>query len=332
MSKRLDKLEANFLNTIKENNLINKGDKIVVGVSGGPDSIALLACLNKYKEKLNYDIVVAHVNHLIREDSTDDEQFVENVCEKMNIKCYIKRVNISEIAEKEKGSVEEIGRNERYKFFDEIVKKENANKIAIAHNMNDNAETMLLNLIRGCGLNGLEGIKPLEYNKYIRPLINCKREEIEEYCEKNKLEPRIDYTNKETIYKRNKIRNELIPYLKELNPNIIKNLSRLSKIIEEENEYINKVVEKTYKEIAEESLGNIAIDLKNFNELDVTIKEKLIMYTIEKLLGSARNIEKINIDDIIKICMRNVGNKYIIPNKNLKILIKNKKIFFMVLS
>ena len=152
MSKRLDKLEANFLNTIKENNLINTGDKIVVGVSGGPDSITLLACLNKYKEKLNYDIVVAHVNHLIRENSTDDEQFVENVCEKMNIKCYIKRVNISEIAEKEKGSVEEIGRNERYKFFDEIAKKENANKIAIAHNMNDNAETMLLNLIRGCGL------------------------------------------------------------------------------------------------------------------------------------------------------------------------------------
>ena len=97
MSKRLDMLEEEFLNTVKENNLIEKGDKIVVGVSGGPDSITLLTCLNKYKEKLNYEIVVAHVNHLIRKDSTEDEQFVENVCKNMKIKCYIKKVNILEL-------------------------------------------------------------------------------------------------------------------------------------------------------------------------------------------------------------------------------------------
>ena len=332
MSKRLDKLEENFLKTIKENNLIEKGDKIVVGVSGGPDSITLLECLNKYKEKLNYDIVVAHVNHLIRKDSTEDEQFVENVCKDMKIKCYIKRVNIIELANKTKRGLEETGRNERYKFFDEITKKEKANKIAIAHNMNDNAETILLNLIRGCGLNGLEGIQPIEYHKYIRPLINCKREEIEEYCRKNNLNPRIDYTNKENIYKRNKIRNELIPYLKQINPNIIQNLSRVSKIIKNENEYINIEVENIYNKISSESLGKIELDLKSFNNLHIAMKQNLVLYAINKLVGNVKNIEKINIDDIIKISMRNVGNKYIILNKKLKITIKNGKIIFTLLA
>ena len=252
MAKRLNIVEEKFLDTIKNNNLINSGDKIVVGVSGGPDSLTLLTLLNKYKSKFNYEIIVAHVNHLIRKDSTDDEQFVENYCKKNGIKFYCKRVNVQEIAKQQKKGEEEVGRNERYKFFDEICEKENANKIAIAHNMNDNAETMLLNLIRGTGLNGLEGIQPSQYNnRFIRPLINCNRNEIEDFCKENNLEPRIDSTNKENIYKRNIIRNKLIPFLKELNPNIIETLSRTSVIIAENNEFIQKEAQKNFNKITE---------------------------------------------------------------------------------
>ena len=332
MATRLDILEEKFLNTIKKDNLIETGDKIVVGVSGGPDSITLFECLNKYKGKLKCEIIVAHINHLIRKDSTEDEKFVENACRKNNIPCYIKRAEILKLAEEEKKGTEEVAREVRYKFFDEIAEKEGANKIAIAHNMNDNAETLLLNLIRGCGLSGLEGIQSKEYSKYIRPLINCKREEIEEYCNKNNLNPRIDYTNKENIYKRNRIRNELIPYLKELNPNIIDNLSKLSKIVKDENIYINKEVENIYNRISNRSLGKIEIDLKSFQKLEDAIKQNLIIYTITKLTGSARNIEKTHIDDIIKMCNKNIGNKYITPNKNIKIVIKNKKVIFISLS
>ena len=198
--------------------------------------------------------------------------------------------------------------------------------------MNDNAETVLLNLIRGCGLTGLEGIQSKKYDKYIRPLINVKREEIEEFCEKNDLKPRIDYTNKENIYKRNQIRNELIPYLKKLNPNIIENLSRMSKIIKNENIYINSQVKNIYNIISSKSLGKVEIDLKEFNKLNLTIKENLILYSIQELTGNRRNIEKINIDDIIKMANNNIGNKYIYPNKDIKILIKNKKIIFMLIS
>lgn len=332
MAKRLDILEQKFLDTIKKNNLIQEGDKIVIGVSGGPDSITLLTCLNKYKEKGKYEIVVAHINHLIRKDSTEDEKFVENVCKEMEIKCYIKREDILKIAKETKRGTEEVGRKIRYDFFDEVAKKEKANKIAIAHNMNDNAETILLNLIRGCGLSGLEGIGAKEYNKYIRPLIDCKREEIEAYCSKYKLNPRIDSTNKENIYKRNKIRNELLPYLKELNPNIIQNLSRLSKIVKNEKEYINSETKKVYNKITKQSLGKIEMELKDFQKLNTALKENLVIYAITKLLGDARNVEKVNIDDIIEMADKNIGNKYMEINKNLKILIKNKKIIFTSLG
>ncbi len=357
MAKRLDKLEQNFLDTIKENNLINKGDVIVVGVSGGPDSITLLTCLNKYKDYFEIKLICAHINHLIRKDSTEDEQFVENVCEKMGIKCYVKRAEVEKIAKEQKKGSEEVGRKIRYDFFDIIAKKENANKIAIAHNMNDNAETMLLNIIRGSGMQGLEGIQAEEYGKYIRPLINCSREDIEEYCEKYNLQPRIDSTNKENIYRRNIIRNKLLPEIKELNPNIVQSLSNLSKIVKVQNMHIKNEVEniynkiateelntsnlqnknnssmqKTNNEVGSESLGKIELDLPEFQKLDLGVQQNLVLYTISKLLGSTRNIEKVNVDDIIEICRRNVGNKYMYPNKNLKILVKNKKIIFMPLT
>ena len=392
--KNLNELEL-LVDTIKENNLINKGDVIVVGVSGGPDSITLLVCLNKYKDYLGIRIICAHINHLIRKDSTEDEQFVENICKNVGVKCYVKRAEVEKIAKKQKKGTEEIGRQIRYDFFDEVAKKENANKIAIAHNMNDNAETMLLNIIRGSGLIGLEGIQAKEYGKYIRPLINCKREEIEEYCAKNNLQPRIDSTNKENIYRRNIIRNKLLPQLQELNPNIVESLSNLSKIIKVQNMHIKNEVENIYRKIGTETinkeietklistemvkeafetkieeetldkkvekkaynknnsenslqkinkvqktkskekvgdLGKVELDLPEFQKLDLSIQQNLILYTINKVLGSARNVEKINIDDIIKMCKRNVGNKYIYPNKNLKILVKNKKIIFIPLT
>ena len=328
MSIRLDKLEEEVLNTINKNNLIEKGDVIVVGVSGGPDSITLLAVLNKFKEKLGIKLVVCHVNHLIRKDSTIDEEFVESSCEKLKIECYVKRVDVEKLAKEEKVGTEEEGRKIRYDFFDEIGKKVGANKIAIAHNKNDNAETVLLNLIRGSGLNGLEGIQPKEYGKYIRPLINVSREEIERYCDSYNLNPRIDSTNKENIYKRNRIRNELIPYLKELNPNIIENLSRISKIVKTENEYIKKNVEIEFtKKIVHKKMG-YEIDIKEFNALDICIRQNLIFYIINKLFGHTKNIEKTNIDDIIIMAENNIGNKYMLVNKNLKILVKNKKISF----
>lgn len=331
MAKRLDIVEEKFLNTIRENNLIQKGDVIVVGVSGGPDSITLLTCLNKYKEKLNCKIIVAHINHLIRKDSTEDEQFVENYCQKNEIPVFIKRAKVEEIAKEQKRGTEEVGRKIRYDFFNEVLKQNNANKIAVAHNLNDNAETMLLNLIRGTGLQGLEGIKP-KNNNIIRPLINCKREEIEEYCKKNNLNPRIDSTNSQNIYRRNIIRNQILPELKEINPNIVETLSKTAQIIRENNKYIKENAEKTFKEIGKiEHSNKIFFKLSEFNKQSRAIQSELIIISIKTLNGNFKNFSSKNIEDVLKIANNNIGNKYLTIN-NFKFEILDKKIYIYKLQ
>ena len=324
-------LKQKIINTIQENNLIEYGDKIIVGVSGGPDSICLLDILYKIKDEFNLTLYVCHINHGLRKNAILDEEYVKDFCQKRNIECFIKNADVKGQAKQQKIGTEEAGRNFRYDFFEEIFKLKKANKIATAHTENDNAETIIMNIIRGTGLPGLKGIEKKRQNKYIRPLINCARSEIEEYCYKNNLEPRIDETNKENIYTRNKIRNICIPYIeREFNSNIIGTLNRLAEVVTEENDYIQGEVEKIYKIILlEEKEKSIILDLKNFNKQNLVIKRRIILYTINKVLGTINGIEKKNIDDIINLCSRNIGNKFLYPNKNIKIMVKNKKIYFL---
>ena len=324
-------LEDKILNTIKTYNLIEKNDTVLVAVSGGPDSMCLLNSLIDLKEKIDINkIAVAHVNHMLREEADDETQYVKDYCKKNNIECFVKYVNINEVSKKEGISTEAAGRNERYCFFEEIAKKIKANKIALAHNYNDNAETVLMHFLRGSGISGLSGIKPYRENLYIRPIIECSREEIEEYCKKKKLDPKIDKTNSESIYTRNKIRNELIPYIEEnYNSNIITALNRLSEVVREEEQYMDKMIRKEYLNIVlNEEENEIIVDLKEFNKLDLVIKQREILYIIKKLFGSAQDIEKIHIDDIIKLANNNIGNKYLKPNKKIKVFVKAGKLSF----
>ena len=336
-------LEEKVLKTIKENDLIKNEDNIVVGVSGGPDSMALLnvlISLNKSK-KINCKIVVAHINHGIRVEADEETKYVQEFCEKNDITCYVKKEKVEELAKIQKIGTEEAGRKLRYSFFEGVLEKECANKIATAHTANDNAETVLMNIIRGAGTSGLKGIEIKRENKFIRPLLNCTRQEIEDYCEENKLNPRIDKTNKENIYTRNKIRNELIPFIeKEFNPNIIVALNRLSNLAKEENSFFEEKVENAYKEILiKEYLGNealegkntIILDLKKFNQKENVIKNRIVRYTINRLFGTSKDIEKIHILDIVKLCKNNIGNKFLLPNKNLKVFVNKGKIFFIKL-
>ncbi len=333
-------LEKKILKTIKKYELIKNGDNIVVGVSGGPDSMALLNALINIRENSNFkfSITVAHINHMIRVEADEETKYVEEFCKQKDIKCFIKKEKVEEIAKNDKIGTEEAGRKVRYSFFDEVAKKVNANKIATAHNANDNAETVLMNIIRGSGTSGLKGIEPIRENKYIRALIECTRAEIEEYCEEQNLAPKIDKSNMENIYTRNKVRNLLIPYIKEnFNPNIITSLNRLSSLASNENDFIQKKVEESYKEVLiKEMLGNkelqgkkqIIIDLKKFNKLDLVIKNRLMLYTIGRVLGASKNIEKVHIEDLVKLCSNNIGNKYLTPNKNIKVMVNNGKVYF----
>ena len=321
-------LEEKVRKTIREYNLIEKNDSIVVGVSGGPDSMTLLSILLKLKEEFNLKIYVAHVNHMLRENAIKDEEYVKEFCKKNNIEMFIKKANISEIAKKEKIGLEEAGRNARYNFFEEILKNTESNKIAIAHNINDKVETIIMNTLRGSGVSGLKGIEP-KRKKYIRPLIEIERHEIEKYCIENEINPRHDESNDDNTYTRNKIRNIIIPYIRnEFNPNIIKTLNRLSEIIKEEDEYVQSKTEKIFKEILLTNEKNkIELDPRKFNDQEKVIQKNLILLAIKKVKGSTQGIEKVNIDDIIKLCNNNIGNKLIRPVNQLEIGIKNKRIY-----
>ena len=325
-------MKQKIIETIKKYNLINSGDKIVLGVSGGPDSIAMLDILNQLKDEMNFEIYVVHVNHNIRgKDADEDEEYVKKYCEKYNIKCFSKKIDVPTIAKTKKIGTEEAGRKVRYEYFEEILKETKSNKIAIAHNKNDKVETIIMHLLRGSGISGLRGIEPIREEKFIKPLIECDRQEIENYCKENNLQPRIDKTNFENEYTRNKIRNLLIPYIEEnFNPNIVDTLNRLSDVVEKEDDFFHKIVENEYKNLKITADNKeIVLDLKKFNCLDYVIKSRIILYTIKELFGSAQGIEKIHIEDIIKLCGNNIGNKYLTPNKNIKIFIKKGKIFFI---
>lgn len=323
-------LKEEVLKTIETYNLIEMNDKIVIGVSGGPDSICLLHVLYGLKEKLGIEIVVAHVNHMLRDVADLETEYVQNFCKKLGIQCYVKKADILEISKTQKKGTEEVGRQIRYDFFDEVAKKTNSNKIATAHNSNDRAETVILNILRGSGLSGLKGIEPIRDNKYIRPLINTDRQDIENYCNDNKLEPKYDKTNNENIYTRNKVRNTVIPYIKkEFNPNIIKTINRLSSLATEENEYLQAITKQEFENLLIEKTENIILDLHKFNSLNLVIKRRLILYTINEVLYTTNGIEKVNIDDIIKLCKNNIGNKYLMPIKEIKVYVKKGKIYFI---
>ena len=317
----LDKVKK----TIEKFNLIKDEDKVVVGVSGGPDSICLLNVLHELK----YNICVAHINHGLRENAVIDEKFVTDFCKSINVPCFVKRVNLKENLFGM--TLEEAGRKVRYDFFHEIMEKENCTKIATAHNSNDNAETVIMNIIRGSGMSGLKGIEPIRDDVIVRPLIEGTRKEIEKYCLNKNLNPRHDESNDETIYTRNKIRLELIPYIeKNINSNVVSNINRMSEIISDEERFIKEQVDISYEACrVKEFDDKLVCNLKEFNKLDNVIKRRLIIKFIIKVLGNAKDIERVHIEDILKLCSNNIGKKYTMPNKHIKVYVDKGKVEFI---
>ena len=297
------------LDYVNKNNILEHGDSVILGVSGGADSVCMLHLLNSLKEELGIELTVVHVNHGIRGmEAERDAEFVEHISKKLGVECKIFHIDVPSIARNRKISEEEAGRIERYAVFESVAQDIGANKIAVAHNLNDNSETVLFHLFRGSGLKGMTGI-PVKRGKIIRPLLCLTRSEIEEYLEKNQLNYCIDSTNKETEYSRNKLRLEILPYIKEnINSKADEHIVNTAEGLREVYDYIECQTNEAYEECVRNN-----IILNKAKNLPSVILKEVIRRWIFKNTGSLKDITAIHIGMVVSLLNNNVSKKIEIP-------------------
>lgn len=303
--------------TIKKYNMIEKDDKVLVAVSGGADSVCLLHILYVLSENMGFKVGVAHLNHKIRGEEADaDERFVETLARKLNIEYFVKRVEVETLARNKNVTVEEAGRIARYMFFDEIRQEKKYNKIATAHNRNDMAETILMRILRGTGSEGFAGIKYAREDGVVRPLLDVKRNEIEEYLDAIGLSYCTDKTNSDNNYTRNRVRNELIPMLeKDFNPNIIDTIAGMGETVSSDGEFVRKYAERLYERInnplpKEEP---VVLHKETMEMLEYPIKARLVRIASEKAMGKGFTLEKKHTDEILKLLDKETGAEIHLP-------------------
>jgi len=306
------------LKTIYKYDMLEKGDHVVIGVSGGPDSICLLHILNYLKSDLDLSISIAHIEHGFRgQASIDDAQFVKELGNKMGIEVFVQYIDVPKLVEESKESPEEVGRDVRYDFYDEILSKTGADKVALGHNLDDQIETILMRILRGTGTRGLGGIPPVRDDIYIRPLIETSREDIMAFLDQGNFQYRIDKTNLEDIYHRNNIRLRLIPYLeKKYNPNLKQTLLRMAQILRQDNLYLDSLSNNEYKELSSKDTKGIFLKGKAIKCLPYPIKTRVLLMGIEELKGSTRDISFGHVIDIIDLLENGtVGACVMLPEK-----------------
>lgn len=284
--------------------MLTPGDRVLIALSGGPDSVCLLHILNYLKKRLNIKLYIAHLNHGIRgKESEKDADFVKKLARALNIKLVYGKLIIKKTGSKK--SIEEFLREKRYRFLKKAANKLKIDAVATAHTLDDQAETVLMRIIKGSTLKGLIGIPPVRYDgklKIIRPFIKTEKREILDYLEKNKIPFRVDSTNLEEKYFRNVIRKKILPYLSKFNPRIKRSLSNLASSLLEDFEFINLEKQKRLK------LIKSSVRKKNMKITDILLQPKSIQREIirEVIKGIGGDIKKLtyrhwkDIDEFIK--------------------------------
>ena len=287
---------------IKKHKMLNHGDGVLVAVSGGPDSMCLLHILHSLKESFKLRLMVVHINHQLRGESAEqDERYVQNLCEEWGIPFYSHREDIKLLSKTKGVSIEEAGREVRYNCFFKIKESQQLQKIALGQHGDDDAETIFMRILRGTGPNGLAGISPHRRDGVIRPLLSCSREEIEGYCKKHELFPKIDQSNLQPIYFRNKIRLEVFPYLEKYSRNLKYNLRNLGELMGEEQDYINYEMGKLWSQNANKIGKSIVLSMDWFVGLFPFQQKEMLRRSIEWVKGNLKEIEYIHIQLIIEM-------------------------------
>lgn len=296
-------LEKKVLEVIKKNQLIEAGEKVVIGVSGGPDSVCLLHILHQLAEELDIKLFAVHINHMLRGKEADrDEQYVSELCKSLQIPLQVKTIDIRKKAQEEKLSIEEAGRDARYEAFGTVADQLGAMKIAVAHNRNDQVETVFMRLLRGTGPDGLSGMD-VKRGRIIRPLLETEREEIESYCREYSLNPRTDSSNLENIYTRNRIRLELLPAIKRLfNFNINDNIYRLSSLVKQDMDFIEDYTAKAYRGCLQKADENeIVLDLAKLKQEHPAIVKRVIRHGVKILKGDLKGLESVHVESVFQM-------------------------------
>ncbi len=298
----------------ERNKLFAKGDRIVVGVSGGKDSVCLLDVLDQCREEFDLTLMVVHVNHCLRgEEADQDQAFVEKLAKDKGLAFYCEKIDVKEVAHERKMSEEEAGRHVRYQIMQHVCMEKGFNKIAVAHHQGDVAETVLFQMFRGSGPRGLSGIHAKrEYT--IRPILFAEPEEIDAYIEENNLPYCIDATNLVEEYTRNKLRLRVFPYVEaEINPRAKKHVAKAAQKIALQNNYIERQAKKEYMRVIHVDRGEYYYDCEQFDALDIVIKLEIIRLVLKNFRDSVKDITEKHYKMIISLSGKVAGKQVTLP-------------------
>lgn len=303
-SNRLDAFEIRVRKTIQKHRMLNPGEHVLVAVSGGADSVALLHCLHNLAPGLGLSLTVAHLNHGIRGQEGDkDENFVRHLSADLQLPFCSETIEVKRQAVDGKHNLEEFARLKRYEYFRLTARRIGAQKIAVGHNLNDQAETMLFRFVRGSGIEGLSAIHPVIDGLVIRPLLERSRAEVVEYLKQKGAEYRDDSTNLDVQYTRNRIRMELVPYLeKNLNPRLVETLAREGSLLRETWSFMEAEAREAFKKISRKDHESVLLHLDAFASLHTALQKQVLRQALKECLGSLRGVTSKHVDGLVMLC------------------------------
>lgn len=307
--------------SIKKYCMIDKGDTVICGLSGGPDSVCMLHVLDALKDRLGIELVAVHINHMIRGAQADEDmKFSEEFAKSLGVRFLCKIADIPNLAAKWKVSEEEAGRKVRYETFRETGKTVAPYKIAVAHNSNDVAETFFFNLARGAGLEGLCSIKRVN-GDIVRPLLDIYRDEIMSYLNQNRLPYKIDCTNLQCEYTRNRIRNKVIPVVNEaLNTDITRKIMHTTALLEDDLDWLKECGKKAYESCKKEREGHMVIYCEQFNELPVSLKRQVVRSYMSDCIGGLDGYGSFHVNRLMEMITGGTPSSMELPGKYVAIL------------
>jgi len=290
-----------FLATVEENRLISPGDRVLAAVSGGADSVCLLDLLRLVSGRFRLRLVGFHMNHGLRSSSRDDEAFVRRLFGEWKLELRVVRAPVARYARAHKLGIEEAGRVLRYRHMERLAARLDCQRIALGHTANDNLETMLLNLVRGAGLSGLAGI-PVWRGKFIRPLLDMERGDVERHLRSRGIEWVEDKSNQDVRFHRNLLRHRVVPILEQVNPAAVASARRASRLLTEENEFLDALAADVAEKVADVVRGSVRIDTRKFSNYNNILKRRVLKRLLPELDSDA-------VETVLRFAKREAGGR-----------------------